>query len=251
MGFPQTRHFSVTRCWGCLGQKRVSCTSGVAVAAAAPAPWLNRTAGPLIGTGGGCGTVGAGGASGLAGTGGATAIRGGGAGAGAGVAGALSLSDTRIGGGAGVGAGSGAAPGELMRIIGRTGGAAGGIATPGGGRAISGAGACPAWGGTLMVVSTDNPTGPVVVPNSWHTSACNRAERSAPHDGQANGIGLRTISGDASNAYFAPQSHWIFIGSQGFGFNNTMFVGTGSGMGLDQDVVRVLPSQNRKLPPYL
>ncbi len=87
--------------------------------------------------------------------------------------------------------------------------------------------------------------------NSCCTSAFNAADKSTPHVGHAKVMGFRAISGVASNAYFAPQSQVIFISVQGLGFNSTMFEASGRGMGVNQSEERVLPSQNKKLPPYL
>ena len=117
-------------------------------------------------------------------------------------------------------------------------GATGGVTlAPGGGGAISMAGAKPAGAGAL--------------PNSCRTCSFMRAERSTPHVGHANAIGLRTISGEASNAYFAPQSQMTFMLVQGFGFSSTMFGPSGNAMGAVGPDDRVLPSHNKKAPPYL
>ena len=81
-------------------------------------------------------------------------------------------------------------------------GAAGAVTTglaDGGGGAISFAGARPVCNGAT------------VDPNSWRTRSLNRAERSTPQLGHAKLTGLRNISGDASMAYFAPQSQITFI----------------------------------------
>lgn len=78
-----------------------------------------------------------------------------------------------------------------------------------------------------------------------------RAERSSPHVGHAKLIGLRTISGETSNAYFAPQSQMTFMLIQGFGFSSTTFVPSGNAMGAVGPEARVLPSHSRKAPPYL
>ncbi len=150
-----------------------------------------------------------------------------------------------IGGATGVGAGVGAASGagvlaREIRICRDADADAVGVAAPGGGGAISVAGANPEWTGAG-----------IAAPTSWRASAFNWAERSTPHVGQANVTGWRTMSGVASIAYFAPQSQMIFISSQGFGFNKTIFVAKGNAMGVIHLVERALPSQNKKFPPYL
>src|SRR6478736_2602276 len=213
-----TTHFSVTRSRGCLGQNRLSFTSSVLGAAAEAPPRLNRTAGAAL-TGGG----------------------GGGAGVEAGC-------------GAGA-AGAGAAAGALPRVIlicvcGGGVAAAGATATPGGGGAISIAGANPC-GAAGTEGDTDNPTGPVAVPNCWRTCSKMRGDKSTPHSGHANVSGLRTISGVASKAYFAPQSQMTFMAGQGFGFNNTTFVRNGRSKAAAAGDVLMLPSVNIRLPPYL
>lgn len=172
-----------------------------------------------------------------------------GAGAGAGVAGggvgAATGTLIRTTGAAGSGAAVG---GEMLIRGGAEGGAGAGTALG----AMAGGGAiCGAVGGAAGVVETDNATGPVMFPNCRRTSSLMRADKSTPQSGQANVTGWRTISGEASKAYFAPQSHWIFIWDQGLGFNSTTFVPSGSAM---VDVAGddfMPPSQNKNVPPYL
>ena len=154
---------------------------------------------------------------------------------------------------AGVGDGAGAAGvGALTLIRGGAGGdGAGGAALAifGGGGAISVTGAVRV--GADAVGETDNATGPLKFPNCRFTSSLIRADKSAPHSGQANVTGLRTISGDASKAYLPPQSHWIFIRYQGFGFNSTTFVPRGNAMDDADGDDFMPPSQNKNVPPYL
>ena len=130
-------------------------------------------------------------------------------------------------------------------------GVAGGAAFPGGGGAISVAGAVQVGGGAETVGDTDKATGPETLPNSCRTASLMRADKSAPQAGQANVTGLRTISGEASNAYLPPQSHRIFIRHQGLGFNKTTFVLKGRAMAAAAGDDFMPPSQNRKVPPYL
>ena len=159
--------------------------------------------------------------------------------------------------GAGAGAGGAAtvgAGGAFTLILGGGGGAAAGGAARtavGGGGAISVAGAVPIGGCVVTVGDTDRATGPARFPNSCRTASLMRADKSIAHSGQANVTGLRTISGDASNAYFAPQSHWIFIVHQGLGFNKRTFVPSGSAMAAVDGDDFISPSQNRNVPPYL
>src|SRR6478736_5109953 len=149
-----TTHFSVTRSRGCLGQNRLSFTSSVLGAAAEAPPRLNRTAGAAL-TGGG------GGGAGIE------------AGCGAGAACDEAIVNRGGGGGGGGAAGAGATAGALPReiLICACGGgvaAGGATAAPGGGGAISIAGANPCCEAGAEG-DTDNPTGPVAVPNCWRT----------------------------------------------------------------------------------
>jgi hypothetical protein len=263
MPFPHTRHFSVTRCCRCFGQNRTSVTSGAA--AVRPAPWLNRTCGAAAGGVGGADTTVAAAigcaAGGETGAGGGTTT------------GCDVVAETGAGTGGEIGCGPGdatagrsmrtagaegdgvaVAAGALTVIRGGAGGAAGAGAAfiaPGGGGAISVAGAVQVGDGTVAVGDTDNATGPVTFPNCRFTSSLIRADKSAPHSGHANVTGLRTISGEASNAYLPPQSHWIFICHQGLGFNNTTFVVRGSASADAEGDDFIPPSLNRKVPPYL
>ena len=125
------------------------------------------------------------------------------------------------------------------------------FATFGGGGAISGGGAVQDGGGVVAVADADNATGPVTFPNCRLTSSLIRGDKSAPHSGQANVTGFRTISGEASKAYLLPQSHWIFIRHQGLGFNNMTFVASGSAIDAADGDDFIPPSQNKKVPPYL
>ena len=171
------------------------------------------------------------------------------AGGGVGIAGSEPGSVIRICGGAGGGTGGCAGAADGGRLIemrggaggsgGAIGGAAGATFAPGGGGAISVAGAKPTCGvaGAL--------------PNCCRTSSLMRADKSTPHVGHANVIGFRTISGEASNPYFAPQSQMIFILVQGFGFSSTMFVPSGKAIGASAEDISVLPSVNKNTPPYL
>jgi len=136
---------------------------------------------------------------------------------------------------------------------GGTGEGAGGVAFAmlGGGGAISVGGAIRVEGGVVAVADADIATGPLTFPNKRFTSSLIRADKSTPHSGQANVTGLRTISGEASNAYLLPQSHWIFIRRQGLGFNSTMFVPKGKAMEETAGDDFISPSQKRRLPPYL
>lgn len=139
----------------------------------------------------------------------------------------------------------------LIRGAGGAGtGAAGTFTAPGGGGAISVAGAIWASGGAVTLGDTESATGPVTFPNCCRIASLMRADKSAPHSGQANATGLRTMSGDASNAYLPPQSHWIFIRRQGLGFSSTTFVPNGSGIAAAAGDDFIPPSQNRKVPPY-
>lgn len=106
------------------------------------------------------------------------------------------------------GGGGAVVTGASMEIRGRAGADAGvgtDFATVGGG-AISVAGAVQVGGGAGGVGETDRATGPVISPNCCRTASLMRPDKSAPQPGQANVTGLRTISGEASNAYLAPQS---------------------------------------------
>lgn len=109
----------------------------------------------------------------------------------------------------------------------------------GGGGAISFAGAKPVC------------CGAAIFPNSWRTSSLNRAERSTPQPGHAKLTGFRSISGDASMAYFAPQSQMTFIRVQGFGLSNVMFVVSGNGIVSKGGEDSIVPSVKRNEPPYL
>ena len=145
------------------------------------------------------------------------------------------------------------------RFIVTRGGAGGGVGgaaeaafAPGGGGAISGAGAMPAReGGAVGVGDMDKPTGPVAVPNCSRTRAAICPDKSMSQAGHANETGFRTISGVASNAYFAPQSQMTFMLAQGFGFSSTIFVPIGSATGASTPDISVLPSVNNITPPYL
>lgn len=121
----------------------------------------------------------------------------------------------------------------------------------GGGGAISGAGAATTGDGAATVGDTDSATGPVTFPNSCRTASLRRTDKSTPQSGHAKVIGLRTISGEASKAYFAPQSQRIFIRGQGLGFSSTTFVDSGSAIGDTAGDDFMLPSQNKNVPPYL
>jgi len=117
-------------------------------------------------------------------------------------------------GGGEAGARGGAGVGRDTLILGAGVGAADPVETracTGGGRAISGAGAATTGNGAAPVGDTDSATGPVTFPNSCRTASLRRADKSNPQSGHANVTGWRTISGEASKAYFAPQSHRIFI----------------------------------------
>lgn len=183
-------------------------------------------------------------------------------GCGFGAAGRL-IRTTGAGAAGAVGGGVGGAAGKLIRTSGAVGvgaltlscggGGAVGLAFArlGGGGAISVAGAVRVGGGGVTVGDTDNATGSVTFPNCCRTASFNRAERSTPHSGHAKVTGLRTISGEASNAYLLPQSHWIFIRRQGLGFNNTTFVLNGKASAEIGGDDFMPPSQNKKLPPYL
>ena len=199
-------------------------------------PRLNRTTGAaLTGGGGGGAGIEAGCGAGAA-CDEETVNRGGGGGGGA---------------AAGAGAGAGALPREILICAGGGGVAAGGAtATPEGGGAISIAGAKPC-GAAGTEGDTDNPTGPVAVPNCWRTISRMRGDKSTPHSEHANVSGLRTISGVASKAYFAPQSQMTFMADQGFGFNNTTFVRRGRSKAAAAGDILMLPSVNIRLPPYL
>src|SRR5882672_2027111 len=121
-------------------------------------------------------------------------------------------------GGGEVGAGGATEVGRDTLILGVGVGAADPVETPartGGGGAISGAGAATTGDDAATVGDTDSATGPVTFPNSCRTASLRRADKSTPQSGHANVIGLRTISGEASKAYFAPQSQRIFIRGQG------------------------------------
>lgn len=251
------------RCCGCLGQNRVSITSAVA-AVRAPL-WLSRTCGAAVGGGGG-GAAAKTGAGGSAATGGGGGVTGGVAGvadgkliltAGAGVGGALAggaLAGLLI---RTTGAG-GATESGTLTLLGGAGGGVGGtagtstlFARGGGGGAISVAGAVQVGGGADTVGETDKATGPLTFPNCSRTASLMRGDRSTPHSGHANVTGLRTISGEASNAYFAPQSQMIFMLGQGFGFSSTTFVPSGNAMAAVAGEDFMPPSQNRNVPPYL
>lgn len=97
---------------------------------------------------------------------------------------------------------------------------------------------------------TDSATGLVAFPNCCCTASWIRADKSAPHSGQANVTGWRTMSGVASKAYLPPQSHWIFMRPHGLGFSSTTLVPSGNGKGVAAGEDFVLPSPNRKFPPY-
>lgn len=129
-------------------------------------------------------------------------------------------------------------------------GVAGGAALPGGGGAISVGGASRAGAGTDAVGDTDWATALAALPNSWRTASLMRADKSTPHSGQANVTGWRTISGEASNAYFPPQSQTIFIQRQGLGFNKTTFVPKGRAMDDAAGDDFIPPSQYKNVPPY-
>ena len=124
------------------------------------------------------------------------------------------------------------------------------ICAPGGGAAISIVGAKPS-AGVVAVGETDKPTGPVTLPNCWRTISWMRADRSAPHAGQAKVMGLCTMSGVASKAYFPPQSQMTFMTNQGFGLSNTTLVRSGRSNAAAALDIWMLPSVNIKLPPYL
>lgn len=224
----------------------------LAAAAEAP-PRLKRTTGESLGIGicgGGGGTLagaaggtgtGATGAGAALATGGGTIIWGATTGGGTGIAGAAPGSVIRTGGGA-EGCAGAAAVGTLMVMRGGAGGAAG---------ATVGAGFAPGGGRAISVAGANSVRGAVgTAPNCCRTSALMRGDKSTPHVGQANAIGFRTISGEASNAYFAPQSQMIFIG-QGFGLSKITFVPSGSATGASADDNCVLPSVNKNTPPYL
>lgn len=177
-----------------------------------------------------------------------------------------------LGGAATTGGGVGiadSAPGSVIRICGGAGGGTGGCegaaddgrliemrgGAGGSGGAIGGAAGAtfaPGGGGAISVAGA-NPTRGVAgaVPNCCRTSSLMRADKSTPQVGQANEIGFRTISGEASNAYFAPQSQMIFILVQGFGFSNTMLVPSGKATGASAEDNSVVPSVNKNTPPYL
>jgi hypothetical protein len=121
----------------------------------------------------------------------------------------------------------------------------------GGGGAISGFGAMPTGGGAALAGETESATGPVTFPNASRIMAFNRGDKSTPQLGQANATGWRTISGEASKAYFAPQSHWTFMADQDLGFSSTTLVVSGSVVVVRASVGFMPPSQYRKLPPNL
>lgn len=113
--------------------------------------------------------------------------------------------------------------------------------TPGGGGAISMAGANPpAKSGALGAE-----------PNCCRTSSFMRADKSTPQVGHANATGLRNISGPPSKAYFAPQSQITFMSDQGLGFSRITFERNGRLNAAAAGDIRTLPSVKRTLPPYL
>lgn len=117
----------------------------------------------------------------------------------------------------------------------------GSMLVPGGGGAISMAGARPsAKAGALAPA-----------PNCCRTNSFMRADKSTPHVGHANAIGWRNISGPASKAYFAPQSQMTFMSAQGLGFSRITFERNGRSNAAAAGDIRTLPSVNSTLPPYL
>lgn len=114
------------------------------------------------------------------------------------------------------------------------------LAAPGGGGAISIAGAEPAAAAAAGAV-----------PNCCRTISLMRADKSKPQVGHANAYGLRSISGVASRAYFAPQSQMTFMTDQGLGLRSTTFVRSGRSNAAKDGDDRMLPSVNITLPPYL
>ena len=108
-----------------------------------------------------------------------------------------------------------------------------------GGGAISGAGARP------------SRCGGATLPSSCRASSSKRAERSTLQLGHAKRGGLRNISGVASRAYFAPQSHWTFIRLQGLGFSRVILVAIGKGISNFGMEELIAPSQYKNEPPYL
>ena len=108
-----------------------------------------------------------------------------------------------------------------------------------GGGAISGAGAIP------------SRCGGATLPSSCRASSSKRAERSTLQLGHAKRGGLRNISGVASRAYFAPQSHWTFIRLQGLGFSRVILVAIGKGISNFGVEELIAPSQYKNEPPYL
>lgn len=122
--------------------------------------------------------------------------------------------------------------------------AAAGWIAAGGGGAISGLGAAATeGGGAADVGEADNATGPVTFPNASRIMAFSRADKSRPQPGHANATGLRTISGEASKAYFAPQSQITFMANQVLGFSRTMLVARGRAEVVSDSEGFIPPSQ--------